>query len=148
MNTRQIKVAEKIINDYCQVIQVADTSQYGISDSLLQYSKTQIKQAILTALAELNVDEIDLRESLIHSYLHLAQFIPDELADIKVFHAGTQQEGARIKTSGGRVLCVCALGGSTQEAQSRVYEAVKLINWPGMWFRNDIGHRAVRREQT
>lgn len=82
MNTKQIKVAEKIINDYCQVIQVADTSQYGIPDSLLQYSKTQIKQALLTALAELHVDEIDLRESLIHSYLHLAQFIPDDQVDI------------------------------------------------------------------
>ena len=74
--------------------------------------------------------------------------VPDELVDVKIFHAGTQQEGAEIKTSGGRVLCVCALGGSTQEAQSRVYTAVKLINWPGMWFRNDIGYRAVRREQT
>ena len=82
MNTRQIKVAEKIINDYCQVIQVADASLYGMPDSLLQYSKSQIKQAIFTALAELHVDEIDLRESLIHSYLHLAQFIPDEQVDI------------------------------------------------------------------
>ena len=82
MNTRQIRVAEKIINDYCQVIQVADANQYGMPDSLLQYSKTQIKQALLTALAELHIDEIDLRESLIHSYLHLAQFIPDERVDI------------------------------------------------------------------
>jgi len=82
MNTRQIKVAEKIINDYCQVIQISDASLYGMPESLLQYSKTQIKQAIFTALAELHVDEIDLRESLIHSYLHLAQFIPDEQAEI------------------------------------------------------------------
>ena len=82
MNTRQIKVAEKIINDYCQVIQITDVSLYGMPISLLQYSKTQIKQAIFTALAELHVDEIDLRESLIHSYLHLAQFIPDDQAEI------------------------------------------------------------------
>jgi len=82
MNTRQIRVAEKIINDYCQVIQVADASLYGLPESLLQYSKEQIKQAIFTALAELHIDEIDLRESLIHSYLHLAQFIPDEQAEI------------------------------------------------------------------
>jgi phosphoribosylamine--glycine ligase len=74
--------------------------------------------------------------------------VPDELADIKIFHAGTQQDGAKIKTSGGRVLCACALGDSTQEAQSRAYKAVKLINWSGMWFRSDIGYRAVRREQT
>jgi len=82
MNTRQIKVAEKIINDYCQVIQITDASLYGMPISLLQYSKTQIKQAIFTALAEIHVDEIDLRETLIHSYLHLAQFIPDDQAEI------------------------------------------------------------------
>jgi hypothetical protein len=82
MNTRQIKVAEKIINDYSQVIQLTDTSLYGMPESLLQYSKPQIKQAIFTALAELHVDEVDLRESLIHGYLHLAQFIPDDQADI------------------------------------------------------------------
>ena len=82
MNTRQIKVAEKIINDYCQVIQIADASLYGMPQSLLQYSKPQIKQAIFTALAELRVDEADFRETLIQSYLHLAQFIPDEQADI------------------------------------------------------------------
>jgi len=82
MNTRQIRVAEKIINDYCQVIQITDASLYGMPISLLQYSKSQIKQAIFTALAELHVDEIDLRETLIHSYLHLAQFIPDDQADI------------------------------------------------------------------
>ena len=82
MNTRQIKVAEKIINDYCQVIQITDACLYGMPESSLQYSKPQIKQAIFTALAELHVDEVDLRESLIHGYLHLAQFIPDEQADI------------------------------------------------------------------
>ena len=82
MNTRQIKVAEKIINDYVQVIQITDTSLYGMPESLLQYSKQQIKQALFTALADLHVDEVDLRESLIHGYLHLAQFIPDEQAEI------------------------------------------------------------------
>jgi len=88
MNTRQIKVAEKIINDYCQVIQIADVSLYGMPQSLLQYSKPQIKQALFTALADLHIDEVDLRESLIHSYLHLAQFIPDEQAEIT--HRGQQ----------------------------------------------------------
>lgn len=88
MNTRQIKVAEKIINDYCQVIQLADASLYGMPDSLLQYSKPQIKQAIFTALAELHMDEVDLRESLVQSLLYLAQFIPDEQANI--IHRGQQ----------------------------------------------------------
>ena len=82
MNTRQhLKLAETIINDYVQVLQVADPSLYGMPESLLQYSKTQIKQAILTALADLHPDEVDLRESLIRAYMHLAQFIPDEQAE-------------------------------------------------------------------
>ena len=79
MNTRQqLKLAEKIINDYIQVLQVADPSLYGMPESLLQYSKAQIKQAIFTALADLHPDEVDLRESLIRGYMHLAQFIPEE----------------------------------------------------------------------
>lgn len=82
MSTRQIKLAEKIINDYCQVIKIADASLYGLPESLLQYNKVQIKQAILVALAELHDDEIDLRKSLMRSYLHLAHFIPDDQAMI------------------------------------------------------------------
>ena len=82
MNTGKIKLAERIINDYCQVLDLADVSLYGVPESLLQYSKTQIKQALRTALADLHGDEADLRESLILSYLHLAQFIPDEQAEI------------------------------------------------------------------
>lgn len=82
MNTGKIRLAEKIINDYCQVMQVADVSLYGISDSLLGYSKTQIKQAIMTAISELGLDEVDYRESLVQSYLHLARFIPEDKAEI------------------------------------------------------------------
>ena len=82
MNTGKIRLAEKIINDYCQVMQVADVSLYGISDSLLGYSKTQIKQAIMTAISELGLDAVDYRESLVQSYLHLARFIPEDKAEI------------------------------------------------------------------
>jgi len=73
--------------------------------------------------------------------------LPD-LADTKVFHAGTKQLDNDIISSGGRVLCACALGESTHIAQSRAYACVKHINWPGMWYREDIGYRAVRREQA
>lgn len=82
MNTGKIRLAEKIINDYCQVMQVADVSLYGIPDSLLGYSKIQIKQAIMTAISELGLDEVDYRESLVQSYLHLARFIPEDKAEI------------------------------------------------------------------
>lgn len=82
MNTGKTRLAEKIINDYCQVMQLTDASLFGMPDSLLQYSKPQIKQAILTALSELQTDEVDLRESLVQSYLYLAQFIAEDKAEI------------------------------------------------------------------
>ena len=64
---------------------------------------------------------------------------------VKVFHAGTADKGGDVVTSGGRVLCVCALGGDVAEAQRRAYEAVDKISWKGMYCRRDIGHRAIAR---
>lgn len=66
---------------------------------------------------------------------------------VKVFHAGTRLAGDQIVTSGGRVLCVVALGRSVGDAQTRAYAAVEKINWEGAFWRTDIGYRAVRREQ-
>ena len=70
-----------------------------------------------------------------------------ELADTKVFHAGTRVEGAHAVTAGGRVLCVCALGDSVADAQQRAYAAVAGISWPGEFHRHDIGWRAITRER-
>ena len=68
-----------------------------------------------------------------------------ELPDTKVFHAGTRAEDGRVVTSGGRVLCVCALGRSVGEAQALAYRRVDAIRFEGARFRRDIGHRAVAR---
>jgi len=67
------------------------------------------------------------------------------LPNTKVFHAGTAFQEGEIVTQGGRVLCVCALGNSILEAQSHAYEAIEQISWSGIYFRKDIGHRAVKR---
>lgn len=64
-------------------------------------------------------------------------------ADRKVFHAGTQQQGDNIVTSGGRVLCACALGETIQEAQTKAYELVDTIQWDNMFYRTDIGFKAL-----
>jgi len=64
----------------------------------------------------------------------------------KVFHAGTALGEGAIVTSGGRVLCVCALGDSVRDAQRAAYEACGHISWRGAFHRGDIGHRAVQRE--
>lgn len=68
-------------------------------------------------------------------------------ADLKVFHAGTKIEAnGDITTSGGRVLCVTALGENVTQAQARAYEGVAQITWQGAYYRTDIGHRALSRE--
>jgi len=51
-----------------------------------------------------------------------------------------------VITTGGRVLCVCALGASVRAAQTRAYEVVRQIKWEGMFCRSDIGYRAIARE--
>ena len=68
------------------------------------------------------------------------------LADnIKVFHAGTANEDGQVVTSGGRVLCVTALGDDIAAAQQDCYRAAEHISWDGMTLRHDIGWRAIAR---
>jgi len=70
-----------------------------------------------------------------------------ETESTKVFHAGTAEKDGAVVTSGGRVLCACALGDSVTEAQQKAYEVVKKINWDKVYYRTDIGYRAIAREQ-
>lgn len=64
----------------------------------------------------------------------------------KVFHAGTALEGSAVTTSGGRVLCVVGLGETVAAAAECAYDAVDKIEWEDVYFRRDIGHRAIARE--
>jgi len=70
----------------------------------------------------------------------------EELVDQKVFHAGTREEGGEVVTAGGRVLCACALGDSVSDAQQKAYALTRQIKWNQLYFRTDIGHRAIARE--
>ncbi len=65
--------------------------------------------------------------------------------NIKVFHAGTASENGAVVTSGGRVLCVTALGEDIAAAQRDCYRAADHISWDGMTLRRDIGWRAIAR---
>lgn len=67
-----------------------------------------------------------------------------ESEDRKVFHAGTQQLDDKIVTAGGRVLCACALGRDIQEAQSKAYELTRAIHWNDVYYRTDIGFKAIK----
>ncbi|MFZ5654686.1 MAG: phosphoribosylamine--glycine ligase [Pseudomonadota bacterium] len=64
---------------------------------------------------------------------------------LKVFHAGTRLQGDAVLTSGGRVLCVTALGDGIAAAAERAYARIRQIHWPGAFYRRDIGHRAIGR---
>ncbi len=68
-----------------------------------------------------------------------------QLADVKVFHAGTSKRDGVLYTNGGRVLGVTARAPKLEEAISRAYEAVHLISFEDMYYRNDIGARALRK---
>ena len=76
----------------------------------------------------------------------LDRVAPAAHPDVVVFHAGTTQADGRTVVSGGRVLCVTALGDSVRLAQRAAYAAVGDIRFAGMQFRTDIGHRAIARK--
>ena len=67
---------------------------------------------------------------------------------VQIFHAGTRREGDRLLAQGGRVLNVTARGRTVAEAQARAYEAAGRIDWPGGFYRRDIGWRAIEREKA
>ena len=69
-----------------------------------------------------------------------------EQEGVKVFHAGTRIEKGKVVTNGGRVLCATALGMTVGEAKTKAYELTKGIRWNNVYYRTDIGYRAVARE--
>lgn len=72
----------------------------------------------------------------------------DQVSEGKVFHAGTAEKDGQVVTNGGRVLCVVALGDTVTEAQKKAYQAVEQISWDKVYYRTDIGHRAIARENV
>jgi phosphoribosylamine--glycine ligase len=71
-----------------------------------------------------------------------------ETEGLKVFHGGTKEVDGQIVSTGGRVLCATALGNTVTEAQQKAYALAKTISWDGMFYRHDIAHRALAREQN
>jgi phosphoribosylamine---glycine ligase len=70
--------------------------------------------------------------------------LPAGTPELQVFHAGTALQDGELRASGGRVLCVTALGDSVRLAQQKALAAVKQIHFDGALWRNDIGHRAIK----
>jgi len=73
-----------------------------------------------------------------------ADLLEETPRDYHVFHAGTAMKDGKVVTSGGRVLCVTALGDKVQLAQRRAYEIAEQIKFDGCQMRHDIGYRAIK----
>jgi phosphoribosylamine---glycine ligase len=67
------------------------------------------------------------------------------MKDVVVFHAGTSKKDGKIVSSGGRVLGVTALGDTIEKAISKAYSAVSKISWKNVYYRKDIGKKALKR---
>jgi phosphoribosylamine--glycine ligase len=65
---------------------------------------------------------------------------------VQVFHSGSKLADGQVLTAGGRVLGVTAVAGSLQEALGRAYEAMELLHFDGIYYRRDIGHRALKKK--
>jgi phosphoribosylamine--glycine ligase len=70
--------------------------------------------------------------------------MPPAQSDCMVFHAGTMLHEGHLQVTGGRVLCVTALGDNVRHAQALAYQTLQQIHFDGMQYRRDIGHRALR----
>jgi phosphoribosylamine--glycine ligase len=71
-----------------------------------------------------------------------------KLEDVQIFHAGTKRDGSDVKTVGGRVLAVTALGSTLETARARAYEAVSRIDFENCYYRRDIALNAVTPTMT
>jgi len=67
------------------------------------------------------------------------------LKDLKIFHAGTALSGDAVVSTGGRVLCVVGRGDNVREAQKMSYKGVDLVESSNLFYRTDIGYRAIER---
>jgi phosphoribosylamine--glycine ligase len=94
--------------------------------------------AVCVVMASAGYPGPALKGKVIHGLEEAAR-----LPDVKIFHAGTAQEGDKIVTTGGRVLGVTALGATLAEARDRAYLAVSKIQFDGAQFRRDIAAKAL-----
>ncbi|HZM07500.1 MAG TPA: phosphoribosylglycinamide synthetase C domain-containing protein, partial [Methylocella sp.] len=95
--------------------------------------------ALTVVLASKGYPGAPLRGTEIHG-LARAEAMPF----VAITHAGTKREGQKLVADGGRVLNVTAIGADVAEARARAYAAVAMIDWPGGFFRRDIGWRALK----
>ncbi|MDR0776637.1 MAG: phosphoribosylamine--glycine ligase [Azonexus sp.] len=116
--------------------------EHGIAGTLDQAEAEWDRRVALgVVLAAANYPDTPKKGDIIHGLPAGNRFAEDA----HVFHAGTAETDGQVVTSGGRVLCVTALGENIKLAQKRAYEVAAQIEFDGMQLRKDIGYRAINR---
>ncbi len=121
----------RIKNDLTEVFEQAFATQ--LDQANIDWDR---RTAIGVVMAAANYPEEPRLGDVIHT-------LPADTDKTMVFHAGTQLDKGELKTTGGRVLCVTALGESVRRAQETAYATVTHVHFDGKQFRNDIGWRAL-----
>ena len=104
------------------------------------------RMALGVVLAAAGYPDNPRKGDVIHGLPKAVATTLEETIDHHVFHAGSDVQEGHVVTSGGRVLCVTALGDSIRTAQKRAYEIIDGIRFDGMQYRSDIGYRALQRK--
>src|SRR5690606_5786477 len=121
----------RIKNDLADVFELAIAGKLNEAD--IDWDR---RTALGVVMAAANYPEDPRKGDVIHQ-------LPENNEHCMVFHAGTALENGQLVTSGGRVLCVTALGESIRRAQDKAYAAAAQIQFDGKQFRSDIGWRAI-----
>lgn len=121
----------RIKNDLTETFEMAFAGK--LDEATIEWDR---RTAIGVVMASANYPESPRLGDVIHT-------LPADDEKCMVFHAGTQLEDGKLKTSGGRVLCVTALGDSIRRAQETAYASISQIHFDGKQFRSDIGWRAL-----
>ena len=113
------------------------TMSFAVLEPVLPFVKSGHVKALGVVMASANYPDTPRTGDVITG-------LPAGTDDMQVFHAGTAMNDGQVVTSGGRVLCVTALGETVKYAQTQAYQALDQIEFDGAQFRKDIGYRAVK----
>jgi len=128
-------IMARMRSDILPLLQQAAAGQLG--DTRIEWAK---EPAVCVVLASRGYPDEPQTGQAIHGLDTVKGW-----SDVVVYHAATKREGDAVTTVGGRVLGVTALGANLDQAIARAYEAVSHISFEGMFYRKDIGHRALSR---
>ena len=121
---------------------LVDLVEAGLAGNLPAEAEWDERKTVGIVLASKGYPESSSNDDVISG-------LDTEMADAKIFHAGTKAlENGDIVTAGGRVLCVTALGNTIGEAQAKALELCQKVTFDGVQYRKDIGYRAIARENA